>query len=430
MPMSRAVMLPNRLDNGQKARHLCSSNHNQFMDRRIDETAADCIARESHVVLLVNFVAPNMLPVFQCIAGRVGRLTVLSSVAVESNRSWNPDWGDLDVVVQKTITITRHPRHPGGYRDVNYIHVPVDTIGRLRRLGPDAIVSLELGARTALACTYRRFSRRCALIAAVNASERSEAGRGRVRKFLRRRILPRVDGVTFNGPSCRRLLLSLGADPDTLWPWYYAADPTKAYAGPLAEKRLDQSKISLLTIGELSDRKGLMPAIEQLSRWARSQPHRIVEWHLVGSGPLESALAQFDSPQNLHVHLHGFCGPEAIREHYRNCDLSLFPTLCDEWGLVVDESLLSGLPVIGSGHAQAVTTLIRDGENGMIYDPQQDSSLSDAMNRYVGLPEETIGSMPLVARESAAERTCENSAKQFAEAVSLAIARRRAIAAR
>ncbi len=104
----------------------------------------------AHVVLLVNFVAPNMRGVFQEISRRVGRLTILSSVAVESNRQWNADWGELDVVVQRTWTITRHPKHPGGYRDVNYIHLPLDTIRRLKRLRPDVIVSLELGARTVL----------------------------------------------------------------------------------------------------------------------------------------------------------------------------------------------------------------------------------------------------------------------------------------
>ncbi len=231
--------------------------------------------------------------------------------------------------------------------------------------------------------------------------------------------------MTYNGPSCRRLLLSLGADADTMSPWNYAADPTKPYTGPLTRALpIDRSRLTLLTVGELSERKGVLPAIRQLSAWASDNPQRRIDWNLVGSGPLESAMRQFDVPSNLRLHFHGFCEPETIRDHYRDNDLLLFPTLADEWGLVVDESLASGLPVIGSCHAQAVTTLIREGENGMVYDPQHDGSLPIAIDRLLSLSDTDLLAMPAAARATAAQRSCKKSADQFAAAVGSAIARR------
>lgn len=383
-----------------------------------------CVS-EAHVVLLVNFVAPNMRGVFQEISRRVRRLTILSSVAVESNRQWNADWGELDVRVQKTWTITCHPKHPGGYRDVNYIHVPLDTISQLKRLRGDVVVSLELGARSLLSTVYRKLHPNCAHLIAVNASERSEAGRGPIRERLRRRLLRRADWITYNGPSCRRLLLALGADEATMSAWDYAADPSKPYRGPLTRGRPnDRSQLSLLTVGELSERKGVMLAVRQLSSWASRNPERTIDWNLVGAGPLESHLRQYDVPSNLRLHFHGFCEPELIRDHYRDHDFLLFPTLADEWGLVVDESLCSGLPVIGSCHAQAITTLIRDGENGMTYDPEVEESLSSRLDRLMAMPDHAMQAMPSAARESSSERTCANSADQFAAAVTSAIARR------
>jgi glycosyltransferase involved in cell wall biosynthesis len=383
-----------------------------------------CVS-EAHVVLLVNFVAPNMRGVFQEISRRVGRLTILSSVAVESNRHWNADWGELDVIVQKTWTITRHPKHPGGYRDVNYIHVPLDTISQLKRLRGDVIVSLELGARSFLSTVYRKLHPNCAHLIAVNASERSEAGRGRIRERLRRRLLPRADWVTYNGPSCRHLLLALGADEAAMSPWNYAADPSKPYRGPLTRGHAnDRRHLSLLTVGVLSERKGVIQAVRQLSSWAAQNPERTIDWNLVGAGPLESHLRQYDRPSNLRLHFHGFCEPEAIRDHYRDNDVLLFPTLADEWGLVVDESLCSGLPVIGSCHAQAVTTLVRDGENGMTYNPEVEESLSSGIDRLMAMPDHALHAMPTAARESVSERTPANSADQFATAVTSAIDRR------
>jgi hypothetical protein len=379
------------------------------------------------VVFLVNFLAPNLVAVCREVAQRCARFTVLSSVEMESNRNWEANWQDLEVIVQKTWTITRNVRHPGGYQEVNYVHIPTDTIQQLGRLRPDVIVSLELGARTAMSSIYRKLHRTCAQVVAVYASERSEAGRGGLRKRLRRRLLGRADWITFNGPSCQRLLQSLGADPDRMSPWDYAADPAKPYHGELLRKD-DHDGIELLTVGQLSERKGMLPATQQLCDWARNHPGVRVRWHVLGSGPLEQAMRAEPRPSNLDLVLHGHCDSQTIAEHYRDSDLMLFPTLGDEWGLVVDEALFSGLPVIGSCHSQAATTLIRSGVNGQIYDPEQPQSLSAALDRYLRLTAAERWQMALAARQSVACRTPQASAEQLLRAIASAKARRHAAA--
>ncbi len=109
------------------------------------KSQCDAIVQNSHVVFLVNFISPNHFPVLQEVAKRCGKLTILCSVKMESNRDFDPQWGDLEVVLQKTWTLSRTAHHPSGYHDVNYIHIPLDTVGQLRALRPDAVVSFELG---------------------------------------------------------------------------------------------------------------------------------------------------------------------------------------------------------------------------------------------------------------------------------------------
>lgn len=375
-------------------------------------------AKETHVVFLVNFVAPNLIAVCQEISRLVGRLTVLSSVEMEANRDWKMDCGDLDVVVQKTWTITRNAKHPGGFREPNYIHLPTDTIGQLRALRPDAIVSLELGARTALASVYRMIHPQCKHIIAVYASERSEAGRGPLRRAVRRRLLARADWVTFNGPSCRRLLESLGADPNAMSPWNYASDPRKPFHGAIQSSG-GHDAWQVLTVGQLSERKGIMPAIEQLSRWATENPDIRLHWNLVGGGPLESEIQSFDRPDNLTMTLHGHCEPEQIAHHYRDNDWLLFPTMADEWGLVVDEALISGLPVIGSCHSQAVTTLLADEGAGFVYDPEDPADLASVLNRAMRIDAPEWQRIAGRAREVGSARSPQASAQQFVDAIAM-----------
>lgn len=400
---------------------------------------------DARVVFLVNFLAPNHIAVCQALAERLRSFSVLCSVAMEGNRDWHPDWQDLDVRVQKTWTLTRKVDHPGGYQDVNYIHIPRDTFSQLRSLRPDAIVSLELGARTVLAGTYRKFAKRCAMVTSVYASERSEAGRGPVRRALRRRLLCDADWITYNGPSCQKYLLGLNANPQRMSPWDYAADPSKPYSGPIdaATSELnhdrtrsnEKSSVRVLTVGQLSQRKGVLPAAAQLGQWACRNPSISVDWHLLGSGPQEGELRSVEHADNVTIHLHGHCDPDQIRDAYRQNDVLLFPTLTDEWGLVVDESLHSGLPVIGSVHSQAATTLIEPGVNGFLFNPDQEDhtcpdSLSAALDQWFWGTASLEGAldrrpraveghlrMRQAARESACHRTPQRSADQLVEAI-------------
>lgn len=376
---------------------------------------------DAHVVSLVNFIAPNDIAVLQALAARVRKLTVLSSVAMEGNRDWVPDWADLDVVVQKTHTITRKEQHPGGYCDTNYIHLPLDTGRQLRTLSPDAIVTAELGLRTAMCLRYadkrnRRspVDQKCAVVTSINASERSEAGRGGIRERVRRHLLRKSHWVTFNGPSCETHLLSLGADPAKLSHWPYAADPTKAYRGALtlSETSIASRDLRLLTTGQLSKRKGIDIALDQLSQWSARHPEQRITWNLVGAGPLAGEISEYRTPENLTVKQHGHCDPTEISAHYRDNDAMLFPTLSDEWGLVVDEALFSGLPVIGSVHAQAVSTVIRDDENGWKYDPtsKTEDGLSNVLDRVTRLDGAAFNQIRHSTRPSVADRTPDHAA--------------------
>jgi glycosyltransferase involved in cell wall biosynthesis len=93
----------------------------------------------------------------------------------------------------------------------------------------------------------------------------------------------------------------------------------------------------------------------------------------------------------------------------------LFPTLADEWGLVVNEALRAGLPVIGSRYAQASTTLIQEGRNGWLYSPEQPAELAAKLAQLSRLSAAELAAMRDNARSSvahitsraAAERACQ-----------------------
>src|SRR5436190_875726 len=77
-------------------------------------------------------------------------------------------------------------------------------------------------------------------------------------------------------------------------------------------------------------------------------------------------------------------------EFYSQAGILVFPTLADEWGLVVVEAMAAGLPVLGSLHSQAVEDLVTDGLDGWTFRPDDCASLRSALNRALGASAEEI----------------------------------------
>ncbi len=335
----------------------------------------------------------------------------------ERDTSGNSESPALEPMIQRTWTWTRKEKHES-FTDYNFVHVPLDTLPILWRMAPDVIVASELGARSLQAAIYKRLHRRTKLILSVSTSEHLETGRNRgIRKQLRRWLIRQADAVTYHGESCRRFCEQLGATRDQLRLWDYAADPAKIHRGPIVET-VSMGSLKLLTVGQWISRKGIEPTAKELIDWCEQHPEVSVHWTLVGSGPLEPWLRSLVKPPNLTLELLGHQSAAELQAIYRQHDLLLFPTLGDEWGLVVDEAMMSGLVVIGSRYAQSCETLIRGSENGQamngqLYDPLVAGELQTKLDWWHGLSTAEKLQIREQARRDTVARTPESSASQI-----------------
>jgi len=368
---------------------------------------------------LTNFVAPYRVPLLEALADRVSRLVVLVSTEVEADRSWAFETGRLDVRVQRTLSLRRRLRHPAGFADSTALHIPWDTIFRLRELRPDVIVSGELGARTLACALYRARCTGCRLVVWATLSERTEAGRGRLRRVLRRWLLARADRVIVNGASGERYVRALGMPRDRVDRIPQISLPEFAQAG---RQRIGSAPLRLLFVGQLIERKGLVPFLGALDDWARSHPTREVVLTVVGSGPLRETVERFRPGGKLRVQVLGHRDPRALPELYGRADALVLPTLADEWGLVVNEALAAGLPVLGSVHSQAVEDLVEDSRTGWVFDPESPESTRSAIERALATTPEELAAM----RERAVQRvrglTPAWAAERIVETIEAALA--------
>ncbi|MEX0892409.1 MAG: glycosyltransferase family 4 protein [Gemmatimonadota bacterium] len=355
------------------------------------------------IALLTNFVPPYRLPLYRALRERAGELRVLASTGMEADRSWAPAWGDLDVILQRTLTLRRTWRHERFHERYEQ-HVPWDTLPQLARWRPDAVISAEFGARSLQALLYARAARIPALLWATGV-DHLETDRGAFRRLARRALLRAADGVLVNGAGGARYIRGLGFPDAAIHRVPYAIELGPFTALP-ATRPPDAAR-RLLYTGSLSERKGVDVLLRGVAEWGRRYPAERLHLTIVGQGPAEARLRALELPANVAVAWAGAVAYDALPSWYAGAGLAIFPTLGDEWGLVVQEAMAAGVPVIGSVWAQAVDELVRDGANGWRFRPDDPGAVADVLARALATPDAELAEMRHTARATARRITPE-----------------------
>jgi len=106
-------------------------------------------------------------------------------------------------------------------------------------------------------------------------------------------------------------------------------------------------------------------------------------WSLVilGDGPLKAALRALISDLHLepYVSMPGFKQYDELPVYYGLANAFIHASRVEQWGLVVNEAMASGLPVIVSNRCGCAPELVHDGINGYSFDPDDVAALSRKM---------------------------------------------------
>jgi glycosyltransferase involved in cell wall biosynthesis len=367
------------------------------------------------VFLLTNVIPPYYIPVFRHLRASLETLRIFVSTPMEPNRDWKPDWGDLPVTVQRSWSYETHWTHDQGFRDVVWRHMPYDTLPLLMRERPDVVIPIQLGFRTLQAAAYRKLFPKSRLIIWTGLSEHTERGLPAWRTMQRKALLRAADAVLVNGTSGECYLRSLGVPREKIFLEPYCAEISAQLRLPL--EREPGVARRLLYVGQLIVRKGLEPFLAVLSDWMRKHPGEQCEFWIAGDGPLRAQLERFSAPAQLRLRFLGSVAYEKLPQVYAQGGIYVFPTLADEWGVVVNEALAAGLPVLGSVYSQAVEELVQDGVTGWTFRPDHREEIYSALDRAMTVAEKRLDRMRRAGRERIRSLTPEYGARCFLAAI-------------
>ena len=112
----------------------------------------------------------------------------------------------------------------------------------------------------------------------------------------------------------------------------------------------------------------------------------------VGSGDQEAALKEYVRTQQIpDVHFLGFRNQSELPDLYAAADVFVLPADNEPWGLIINEVMCAGLPVIATNEIGAVGDLVKPGENGFTYDAGDIDALTDYLARLLQEPETRAG---------------------------------------
>lgn len=136
-----------------------------------------------------------------------------------------------------------------------------------------------------------------------------------------------------------------------------------------------KTNFTFLYVGRIIDVKN----IDHLIRSFKESFHGTnVRLKIVGSGVLLDELKTF-AENEKNIEFTGALFGKDLNRAYRESSVLVLPSLFEPWGLVINEAMASGLPVISSRFVGANYDLIEGKGTGLIFDPEKEGDLKEKM---------------------------------------------------
>jgi glycosyltransferase involved in cell wall biosynthesis len=340
------------------------------------------------VVVLTEIIAPYRIPVFNALAECEGidLHVIFMSETDPSTRQWR--------VYSDEIRFSNEvlPSWRGRLGKYNIL-INQSVASALRRVRPEAIVC---GGYNYLASWQaRRWARRnrVQFLLWCESTARDRRGGHAMVESLKEKFLRGCNGFVVPGRSSLEYIRQRGVPLRNIFVAPNAVDvhlfSTREKAARGREERL-RGELGLpqryfLFVGRLVKAKG---GLDLLEAYGKLSPDLRSEVGLVfaGDGPQRAELelvARSILPGT--VHFAGFVHRDELAGYYALAECFVLPTHSDPWGLVVNEAMACGLPVICSRVAGCVADLVK--ENGRIVAARDVEQLAITMQEIAADPE-------------------------------------------
>lgn len=258
----------------------------------------------------------------------------------------------------------------------------------------------------------------CIPLVVISDSRKVDMSRRFWKEWLKSQLLQGYSAAVVAGTQSRQYLLDLGFSPAAIFqPWDVVDNEYFAqFAAQTQTQSIDRRPF--LCVARLIPEKNHKLLIEAYCAYQRGGGSRALV--LVGDGPLRSEIQQLctDLPDAGKALLLPFEQLESLRARYADAYALILSSRKDTWGLVVNEAIAAGLPVIVSDACGCSSDLIQDGVTGWQFqadDPegllaclhQVDEQSLDARSRMIDAARSRLADFSLDTFTQGVHQACE-----------------------
>lgn len=188
------------------------------------------------------------------------------------------------------------------------------------------------------------------------------------KRSLKKYLISKAEGHLTTCEEHIMYLQSLGINRDIIFKYPFTSVSDNDIQRATHMRRIDKTQYRkkllmnedkiVISVGQFIHRKGMDLVI------SAAKMMNDIGIYIIGGEPTYEYRKQAEGCNN--VHFVSFKTKEELKEYYCAADAMLFLTREDIWGLVVNEAMTFGLPVITTDHCMAGVEMINDGENGFL----------------------------------------------------------------
>ena len=206
----------------------------------------------------------------------------------------------------------------------------------------------------------------------------------RIKFYLKRHLISAADYWLSSGDVTKKYFVHYGAKTDKVFFYPFTSQRRKDIAfakqqickdkSALKKKLNIQESRLVITVGQMIYRKG----IDVLLRAAKNLPEDVAVY-IIGGEPTHEYVELMYQLNLKHVYFEGFKAKEELADYYCAADLFVMPTREDVWGLVINEAMSFGLPIVSTDRCVAAMELVEDGKNGKIVPVEEPAALAEGI---------------------------------------------------
>ena len=356
-----------------------------------------------NVVIVTNMPTPYRTPVFNKVNNNKHiNLSVIYCTELEDNRDWNIPKGKFNEIFLKKSYFKKSD----GF---NYIHCNFDVLSKLKELNPDIVISCGFNPTHIITFLYCKMWK-IKHYSMTDGWRFSESKLTLLHRWIRLFVYKYSVGIIT--PSVKGIE-------------YFKSDfninEKKIHKVPLVSQysvdefsllSFNDREFDFIFVGNFEERKNPILFLKSCIDTQEISKVRL-KIAMIGKGSLLFECEKLARELNLDVEFSGAIQPKDVMTYLSNSKFFVFPSNLDAWGLVVNEAMTVGTPVISSIYAASTFDLIVNNENGFVLESLDRSGLSKLMVKAYSLSDSDWVKMSNKSLDIISKYSISNSSQCF-----------------